>query len=1237
MRNFFKPNNSDGGQNPSRRNSEQTNLSENIATIRRTGVNTMTARKSIYTIIAAISVALVATVALVSIGNIGAQTAVTPAEPAASRLADVNTPNCGGADEPDCSTGRVYAVSKLSGLTNSSAADELELSYTEPGSSSTANRTLGYVGDGNSLYATYASEQGVILADADNLIVVVEDADAIASRPVGFPLTTLDSTLSGSTSGGQRISILLSPGSYSNDLPILDADGDGDLRDDVTLFIDGVVGTANNRFEVGEEFESNNTAAYRIDAVDPGLDGAFATIDITVFAAQAVNTLAVTWETADMNNRVVVEVDSSQRGANSSYLSLVETSRGSGRFVGEIQLVDSAVETNQNTYDEYEDALFMVPAQQASRVTLISGTVSNVATDLRVIDGANVAIPLPVDSRSSVTIRYLDKTGEDSDREQTTTRSTTIAIDVDAPEITVDSPAHDSATSSRRPDFRGSVVDAGGSGLDVDSLRLAIDNTYDGDAGQNLAAANAIDFVSAITNGYFARPTGLADSAVENVQGSYSNPRVVIGEEDPTTGLYASDTDYEDGADAVDFTYTPSNAQRLLTLQGLSEIDQEVDFQLFVYDLAGNVGISDSDTESDNADGPTADINDNFQPHVVSIDGSRPQLVDTDEAQRSAAFSDPITVYPGTDNSDVRLFDSTQTGLVWDNGDREFRIDSNFIMVVFNDRVVGATPSDFDVDFSTSGVADPTVLRVVVPVNVTPDDFVDTAIAPTTPPTPHPDADEIARVLGNSVFIELSTSIPPADQPVVTVTGVDDSAGNSINTDANTEPANDGLGPEVSVSISDGTGVGSDADGTGPGTLTRNAITIEVTSNEEGTPELEFFQLVPDPSTTDPDDMIPASRSTRNARGVSDAGGTFVYEYDFTPVRVDNIVDGDVCVVITIADDAGNPATRGVSDCASNDAIGFTVDQAGPRLDTNDFQTPAGGIATQTEYEQRPQVRIPFNEDVQADSVEVRIDGDDVPDSRISSSSSSAFVYQPATDLDFDTYRIEVRATDLAGNEGSFSSFNLVIEERGDFIVGLSAGWNLISFPSDPINPAVNSVFSNDAVQTVSTFDAANFRNGDMQANRSAATGNFSGSLTSVRAGLAYWVFADNPTDLEVALLGPSSASNAARPGLTVIPTIPGVNLVGVVDTSRSNVNTQGDIVGNPLTRREADDQGNVSVENVTIATYLGGADYSRVYEYDSTRRQFVLLDDGANIEIGTGLLVFINADSSGRTAPIVP
>ena len=190
MRNFFKPNNSDGGQNPSRRNSTQTNLSENIATIRRTGVNTMTARKSIYTIIAAISVALFATVALISIGNIGAQTGPV----AAAELTDIAGPECGGAGQAACTEGSIYLVSKRNGLTTSSAADGIRFDYVSAVGVTTTITSLDYVGNGESLYATYRDEnegetgearyQNAILANSDIVTVVVEDKDAVVSGPV---------------------------------------------------------------------------------------------------------------------------------------------------------------------------------------------------------------------------------------------------------------------------------------------------------------------------------------------------------------------------------------------------------------------------------------------------------------------------------------------------------------------------------------------------------------------------------------------------------------------------------------------------------------------------------------------------------------------------------------------------------------------------------------------------------------------------------------------------------------------------------------------------------------------------------------------------------------------------------------------------------------------------------------------------------------------------------------------
>ena len=821
------------------------------------------------------------------------------------------------------------------------------------------------------------------------------------------------------------------------------------------------------------------------------------------------------------------------------------------------------------------------------------------------IDGANLRVPLPVRDGAAVTFRYRDKTGEDSSgNDQTTTRSASVAVEIDAPDITITTPESGSATSSRRPTFSGSVLDGGGSGLQVSSLRLVIDNDIS-DTGNTTAV---FDIAGAINSaGYFLRPTN--QDIAYNMAGDVV--RTLVGEEDSTTGLYATDSDYEDGRDDVAFSYTPGNNANLFPSEDLINIDNIIDFQVHVYDLAGNVGFSDADDTEEGVAG----VEDDFEAHTVNIDGSRPGLVDTE----SSPGGFPIRV----GDTDVRLFGNTQTGLVWDIADQRLETNNRFIMVVFDDPVEDVAPEDFDVDFSTAGFSDPAVVRTVLPSNA---DIMDAYFtdAVTAGEITQPEADAIVELLERTVFLELNADIPPEDESVVTVTGVVDAAGNTIDTDADSEPANDGLGPEVSVRLSGGSGVGADADDRGPGTLTGEAITITIASDEDGErPRLNFYQ------GEAVNGASPQVGSEVRARSVLRGTRVFEYEYEFTPSKV-SAANGVVCLVATVSDGDSNTSTSGVADCDSSNAITFILDSVAPALDTARFdqQSPPYSI---TVFDQRPLIQIPLAEEVQADSIDLRVNGEDIPDAQVTSSDNRVFVYQPTSDLTFESHMIEVRATDFAGNQSGFNTFNVIVEERSDFEIGLSAGWNLISFPSNPENPSVGSVFSNPAIQTVSTFDAANFRNGDMQANRSAITGNFSGSLTSIRAGLAYWVFSNTITNLEVRLQGPSSATSGNQPVLTVIPTIPGVNFVGVVDSSRSQ--TQGQIANAVLTQQPATG----AAQDVEVSDYLDGAEYTRVYTYDTLNNRFVQLENTDNVRIGQGLLVYINPDASGRTAPIVP
>ena len=350
---------------------------------------------------------------------------------------------------------------------------------------------------------------------------------------------------------------------------------------------------------------------------------------------------------------------------------------------------------------------------------------------------------------------------------------------------------------------------------------------------------------------------------------------------------------------------------------------------------------------------------------------------------------------------------------------------------------------------------------------------------------------------------------------------------------------------------------------------------------------------------------------------------SFEYQYRFASTSFSGAGNGVVCVVATVRDSSDNTSTRGVTDCSSDDAITFTLDVSPPTLTR----------AADSAFDQRPLIQIRFDEVVQPDSVEVRLNGDDVPNSRVSSSDNQVFAYEPAADLDFEVHAVEVKATDFAGNETTgFLDLAFTVSPFDAYEFDLERGWNLISFPSDPIDPDINSVFSNDAVQVVATFDAANFRNGNFEATRSVATGRFTGSTGDIRSGLAYWVYSNiGLNDLEVELQPPLSTGNRnVRPSLTVIPTIPGVNFVGVVDATRQQATgeSQGDVLENGV-----DDMGNAVM--VTVADYFGDVDPTRIYRYDDG--VFVALENTDTLLVGEGLLVYITPDSSGRTPPIVP
>ena len=76
--------------------------------------------------------------------------------------------------------------------------------------------------------------------------------------------------------------------------------------------------------------------------------------------------------------------------------------------------------------------------------------------------------------------------------------------------------------------------------------------------------------------------------------------------------------------------------------------------------------------------------------------------------------------------------------------------------------------------------------------------------------------------------------------------------------------------------------------------------------------------------------------------------------------------------------------------------------------------------------------------------------------------------------MDQGHHSVEVEARDSAGNETDFE-FHFETTQRGDFVLPLVAGWNAVSVPSDPIDPATESVFTNPAIEVVISWDPDSF------------------------------------------------------------------------------------------------------------------------------------------------------------------
>ncbi len=470
-------------------------------------------------------------------------------------------------------------------------------------------------------------------------------------------------------------------------------------------------------------------------------------------------------------------------------------------------------------------------------------------------------------------------------------------------------------------------------------------------------------------------------------------------------------------------------------------------------------------------------------------------------------------------------------------------------------------------------------------------------------------------VQGNDVYLDLDSTIPSNNKPTVKITGtVQDLAGNS--TDSGSAIAADTLSPVITVVRSAGSGIGTGSEAAD--SLTADKMTVTITSDED-------LSSAPTVTVTDLNANLTARSTVGNVNSATQAvaqGGN-VWSLVITK---GTSADGIRGISVASTDTASNLTTSG--DITSPYTKSYTLDKtvSGPT------STPANsGTTTQS----NPFLTTDYKAGAEASTVTITsatLDGVDVTSSVIASADSKTFFFQPATALTNASHTYVVNAKDAAGNTLKTTT-KFTKSDRTDFIVELFAGWNSVSFPSNPIDTDVNTVLSNSGVKQVVAYDATTPSQPWRIASKVGSadyTSQTTPGLSSITAGPGYWVETSNFEDQKVSLEGPTGPGDA-RPGLTTIATGNGWNLVGVVDQSRSQ--TQSGNKGATLTRPNAAGADG----NVLSGAYFNTVNNGRAYTFDTVTSKFREQIGTDTVTIGSGIWVFISPQTNGQLPHIVP
>ena len=422
----------------------------------------------------------------------------------------------------------------------------------------------------------------------------------------------------------------------------------------------------------------------------------------------------------------------------------------------------------------------------------------------------------------------------------------------------------------------------------------------------------------------------------------------------------------------------------------------------------------------------------------------------------------------------------------------------------------------------------------------------------------------------NRVYLTLSDNLGSTERPSVTVAGgvVKDKAGNAVDS-RSIDKAHDGLGPNLELSKS--------------GDLSNDKVTVTITTDEQlnAVPTVWVTEAMDKDGTAE---VLGSGKAPKSdAEGTPATGvrqtGALTYSYE---LRADGANDGEYSVFVMAADTNGNKSTSGDA-ASSSTAKAFTFELDNrlnggipPKVTVGDENTVTENDSVLEAEAVDPMiVTVDFSNEGLTRGKEYQRDGyrtveltsaklkvtfaDGTTENRtfnltteISTPDRVKFTI-PLLNPKIGLYELTVQAIDQAGNvrhdsagstpQGMKATWKVITPKPVN--IKLSPGWNLVSLPFQPANPAINSVIpANHPADVVMTFDNAS--QVWMVSRRDAETGLFTGDIVVMTASTAYFIRTENFQAIRM-LRPPLATAAAAPPPPPAITVVKGWNLVPIV------------------------------------------------------------------------------------------